>query len=134
MSSGALPGFVTGQFFASGRVSGEAVAAGVLVPAIVWGGGVGLLPAGDATTSALGLGSVAGEHAASDMLKSRRTAEVLTPEPHRGRIVSITDQYTCWSRPVPASAFAANFRHSFRLGVRAEVEFGPKPQRQHARR
>ncbi len=106
MSSGALPGFDTGQFFASPRVSGEAVAAGApLAAAVDEGGGVGLVPTGDGSAAALGLGGVAGEHAANVTVSSRMTAGALMIEPYRCRTLSSSQTiYTGSSRLVPATA------------------------------
>ena len=82
MSSGALPGFVMGQFFASARVSGDGAAAGAALAATVEEGReVGLVPSDDATAAAPELGGGAGEHAANITVSSRRTAGVLTSKP-----------------------------------------------------
>lgn len=68
-------GVVTGQFFASARVRGDGATAGApLAAAVEVGLGIGPVLSGDATAVA-GLGGVAGEHAATVTLSSRRTAE-----------------------------------------------------------
>jgi len=91
MSSGALPGFVTRQFFASARVSGEARAAGVALAATGEEGGevgvvasVGGAAEGLGVALELGLAGVAGEHAANSRVSSKSTAEVLMNNPDRG--------------------------------------------------
>ena len=114
MSTGALPGFVTGQLFASATVSGEAVSAGVPVAATV-------------EERDGGLGGGGGEQAANAMLRSRRTAEVLMSKPRQGRIVSSSLDHT----PTPLARFPATALACQRPTLRGLRAFTstPRPRR-----
>jgi hypothetical protein len=90
-----LTGFVIGQFFASAMVSSVSVAGRVSVALTIEAGdGVELGPAGDVTAAALGLGRIAGEHAANVKLRNRTIAETLMSNPHRGRTTSSSQIHT----------------------------------------